>query len=57
MLSTHGTATPPASATAVVTEEDVLRRWHTSWRDTAVGRRRHLETCDKTTHHACGDAE
>jgi len=45
-----------ATTTTVVTEEDWLRAYNRSWRDTAFGRRRHLDTCAKATHHSCGDA-
>lgn len=56
MLRADRTTTPPASATAAVTEEDYLRRWNGSWRDTAFGRLRHAETCTRSRHHDCGDA-
>lgn len=56
MLRANGTATAPSTATAVVTEEDWLRAYNSSWRDTAFGRRRHLETCPRVTHRGCGDS-
>jgi hypothetical protein len=56
MLSTHRTAGTSSTATAVTTEEDILRAYNRSWRDTAFGRHHHLETCPRTAHRACGDA-
>lgn len=55
MPAQQTTATERSMATAV-TEEDVLRRYNSSWRDTAFGRRFHRETCTKTSHRTCGDA-
>ncbi|WP_344613278.1 hypothetical protein [Dactylosporangium salmoneum] len=53
MLSTHRTTSPPASATAVVPEEDWLRTYNGSWRDTAYGRAEHYRRCPESSHRRC----
>ncbi len=56
-LSADRTASTPPDATEATNDEDYLRRWNSSWRDTAFGRRRHLEACTRTTHRECPDGD
>lgn len=56
MLRADRTANTTSTATAVITEEDILRAYNRSWRDTAFGRRLHRETCPNTTHRNCDGA-
>lgn len=58
MLQTHAKASTPPTATEarpLVTDEDVLRRWNSSWRDTAFGRAEHYRTCPASSHRRCGN--
>lgn len=48
---------PPSTSTITVTEEDILRAYARTWRDTAVGRADHAAACPNTSHRDCGGAQ
>ncbi len=54
MLTEQRTAT--TSTTTTVTEEDTLRAYNRTGRDTAAGRADHFATCPETSHARCGGA-
>lgn len=57
-MQMHATATKAPTTTnprPLTSEEDVLRHWNSSWRDTAFGRAEHYRRCPQTSHRRCGN--
>jgi hypothetical protein len=56
MLRQHASGTTASTATEpqpLTSDEDVLRRYNSSWRDTAFGRTEHYRRCPKPSHRRC----